>query len=142
MSAQGKEKLRIIFLCSYNSVRSQIAEGLMRHLFGTRYDVFSAGVARSGVNPYAVAVMKEIGIDISGQRSKSLLEFKGRHFDVVVTLCDNGKDACLSCLPEGGRVIHYHVPPPHEIGLSNEDVMREFREVREQIKNWLIYQFG
>jgi arsenate reductase len=142
MPATGPEKKSIIFLCSYNSVRSQIAEGLMRNMFGTRYDVFSAGVARGGVSPYAVAVMKEIGIDISHQHSKSLQEFKGRHFDVVVTLCDHGKEACVSCLPKGNLVLHHNFPPPNEVGLPDEEIMKEFRDVTEQIKTWLIRKFG
>jgi len=135
-------KKSIIFLCSYNSVRSQIAEGLMRHQFGTRYDVYSAGVASGGVSPHAVAVMKEIGIDISHQRSKSINEFKGRHFDVVVTLCDHGKEACVSCLPKGDLVLHHNFSTPDEVGLPEEEIMKQFRDVRDQIRTWLTHKFG
>ncbi len=142
MPAPEETKKSIIFLCTYNSVRSQIAEGLMRNLYGTGYEVFSAGVAKGGVSPYAVAVMKEIGIDISHQRSKSLQEFKGRHFDVVVTLCDHGKEACVACLPKGDLVLHHNFSPPNEVGLPEEEIMKEFRYVTGQIKTWLVCQFG
>jgi len=142
MKPAGHDKKSIIFLCSYNSVRSQMAEGLMRHSFGDRYDVYSAGVASGGVSQYAVAAMKDIGIDISHQRSKTLHEFKGRHFDVVVTLCDHGKEACVSCLPKGDLVLHYNFPAPDEIGLPEEEIMKEFGEVRDQIRSWLIFQFS
>jgi arsenate reductase len=142
MNLAGHDKKSIIFLCSYNSVRSQMAEGLMRHSFGDRYNVYSAGVASGGVSPYAVAVMNDIGIDISHQRSKTLHEFKGRHFDVVVTLCDHGKEACVSCLPKGDLVLHHNFPAPNEIGLSKGNIMKEFSEVRDQIQTWLMHQFG
>lgn len=141
MDPTGQDKKSIIFLCSYNSVRSQMAEGLMRHLFGDRYEVYSAGVGCGGVSPYAVAVMKNIGIDISHQRSKTLHEFKGRHFSVVVTLCDHGKEACVACLPKGDLVLHRNFPVPNEIGLQTEEIMKEFGEVRDQIHSWLTQQF-
>lgn len=141
MQTPEPAKKSILFLCSYNSVRSQIAEGFMRQIFGDRYDIYSAGVAKGGVSPYTVAVMKEIGIDISHQRSKSLQGFKGRHFDVVVTLCDHGKEACISCLPKGDLVLHHNFPPPNEVGLQEEEIMKEFREVRDLIKMWLMQQF-
>jgi len=142
MKTTGNDKKSIIFLCSYNSVRSQMAEGLMRHSFGDQYNVYSAGVACGGVSPYAVAVMNDIGIDISHQRSKTLHEFKGRHFDVVVTLCDHGKEACVYCLPKGDLVLHHNFPAPNEIGLPKEELMKEFSEVRDQIQSWIVQQFG
>jgi len=142
MKPTDQDKKSIIFLCSYNSVRSQMAEGLMRHLFGDQYNVYSAGVACGGVSEYAVRVMKDIGIDISHQRSKTLHEFKGRHFDVVVTLCDHGKEACVSCLPKGDLVLHHNFPAPNEIGLPKEEIMKEFSEVRDLIRTWLMHQFS
>ena len=142
MKPAEHDKKSIIFLCSYNSVRSQMAEGLMRHLFGDRYNVYSAGIAIGRVNPYAIAVMKEAGIDISHQRSKTLHEFKGWHFDVVVTLCDHGKEACVYCLPKGDLVLHHNFPVPNEIGLPEEEIMKEFSDVRDQIQSWLMHQFG
>ena len=104
-----------------------MAEGLMRHFSGDRYDVYSAGVASGGVSPYAVLVMKDIGIDISRQRSKTLHEFKACHFDVVVTLCDHGKEACVSCLPKGDLVLHHNFPAPNEIGLPKEEILKHSR---------------
>ena len=142
MKTTGNDKKSIIFLCSYNSVRSQMAEGLMRHSFGDQYNVYSAGVACGGVSPYAVAVMNDIGIDISHQRSKTLHEFKGRHFDMVVTLCDHGKEACVYCLPKGDLVLHHNFPAPNEIGLPKEEIMKKFSEVRDQIQSWIVQQFG
>jgi arsenate reductase (thioredoxin) len=134
MKAQQPGKRGILFLCSYNSVRSQIAEGLMCHEFVNRYEVFSAGVTNGGVSPYAVAVMLEIGVDISRQHSKSIDEFKGRTFDVMVTLCDHGKEACVSILPKCNLTLHHDFPAPDEIGLPEEEVIKQFRDVREQIQ--------
>ena len=142
MQADEQGKTKILFLCGYNSVRSQIAEGLMRSLFGTRFEVFSAGVASGGVSPYSVAVMREIGVDISGQRSKSLTEFRGWHFDVVVTLCGHGRDACARYLPDAGRIIHHPFSPPDEVGSDTDRIMNEFRVLRDEMKSWLEQQFG
>jgi len=142
MQSPEPAKKSILFLSSYNSVRSQIAEGFMRQIFGDRYDISSAGVASGGVSPHAIGVMKEIGIDISCQRSKSINELKGRTFDVVVTLCDHGKEACIHYLPKGDRVLHHNFPHPNEVGLPEEEIMEEFRELREQINTWLVQQFS
>lgn len=87
-------KERILFLCTGNSARSQMAEGLLRHMAGDRYEVFSAGTRPTGLNPTALQVMREIGIDISGHRSKHVDEFSGQAFDCVFTVCDNAREAC------------------------------------------------
>ncbi|MCX6700961.1 MAG: arsenate reductase ArsC [Methanomicrobiales archaeon] len=142
MQAPEPAKKSILFLSSYNSVRSQIAEGFMRQIFGDRYDISSAGVASGGVSPHAIRVMREIGIDIHHQRSKSINELKGRTFDIVVTLCDHGKEACIHCLPKGERVLHHNFLPPNEVGLPEEEIMEEFRELRGQINTWLVQQFS
>ncbi len=84
----------VLFICTLNSARSQIAEGLLRHLYGDKYEVASAGILPSEISPYAVEVMKEIGIDISSHRSKSIEEFRGKVFDIVVTVCDHARQAC------------------------------------------------
>ena len=87
-------KQRVLILCTGNSARSQMAEGLLRHMAGDRYEVFSAGTRPVGLNPNAVEAMSEIGIDISGQRSKSVDEFVDQQFDYIITVCDNAKESC------------------------------------------------
>src|ERR1039457_6342079 len=88
------EKKKVLILCTGNSCRSQMAEGILRHFGGDRFEVFSAGTKPSIVNPIAIKVMKEIGIDISGHRSKHVDEFKGQKIDYVITVCDNAKESC------------------------------------------------
>ena len=131
----------IIFLCSYNSVRSQLAEGLMRDLYGDRYEVYSAGVARGGINPCTVTVMQESGIDISGQRSKSVTEYKGVHFDYIVTLCDTSRTTLTRYLPGGGVHIHHNFPAITELGADEDAIRNNFRILRDEIKAWLLIQF-
>ena len=100
------EKTKVLFLCTHNSARSQLAEGLLRHLYGDRYEVFSAGSEPTRVNPLTIRVMAEIGIDISSHRSKSIQEFRNRDIDLVVTVCKSSpKTACPFCSspPTGGR---------------------------------------
>ena len=87
-------KLRVLILCTGNSARSQMAEGLLKNIAGDRFEVFSAGTKPVGLNPNAVMALKEIGIDISANRSKSVDEFAGQHFDYVITVCDNAKESC------------------------------------------------
>lgn len=127
-----KDKKRILILCTGNSCRSQMAEGVLRYYGHDRFEVFSAGIAPSLVNPVAIEVMKEIGIDISGQRSKHVDEFRGRKFDYVITVCDNAGGFCPSF---GGiaKKLHWSFPdPPHEHEATPETV-NKFREVRDLI---------
>jgi len=131
----GKET--VLFICSFNSVRSQIAEGLLRARCGERYEISSAGIAPAGVNPYAVTVMKEIGIDISHQRGKSLNGFRGRSFTYVVTLCDHARLALSSSLPPGLYVNHRAFTSPSELRKNKEDVLAEYRRLRDEIDAWL-----
>src|SRR3984885_7352274 len=88
------DKKRVLILCTGNSARSQMAEGLLRHDAGDRFDVESAGTKASSVRPEAIAAMSELGIDISGQRSKNVHEFEGQQFDYVITVCDNARETC------------------------------------------------
>ncbi|MBU6424512.1 MAG: arsenate reductase ArsC, partial [Chloroflexi bacterium] len=104
-------KRRVLFLCVRNSARSQIAEGLLRSLAGDRFDVASAGLAPGSVRPEAIAVMREIGIDISGHRSKAADEYAGQEFDLVVTTCDEAKEAC-PLFPGAKRMLHWSIPDP------------------------------
>lgn len=125
-------KKRVLILCTGNSCRSQMAEGILRHYGNERIEVFSAGTKPSQVHPIAVQVMKEIGIDISGHRSKHSDEFKEQTFDYVITVCDNVKESC-PVFPGGAKFMHWPFPdPPHNKEID-EEVIQEFREVRDMI---------
>ena len=121
-------KKRILVLCTGNSARSQMAEGLLRHDAGDRFDVFSAGTKASRVRPEAIEAMREIGIDISGHRSKNVDEFVGQRFDYVVTVCDNARESC-PVFPGGAVMIHNNFEDPHELA--------DFRRVRDQLREYL-----
>ncbi len=122
---------RVLILCTGNSARSQMAEGLLRHLAGDRFDVYSAGTHPVGLNPLAVAAMKEAGIDISHHRSKSVDEFAGQAFDFVITVCDNARESCPLFPGEGAR-IHQSFADPAAAGR-----IEDFRSVRDAIAAWL-----
>jgi arsenate reductase len=131
------EKQTVLFICSYNSVRSQMAEGLLRARCGDRFEVFSAGLATAGINPYALQVMKEIGIDISHQPSRSLNSFSGKNFDYVITLCDRVPLATSQVIPSGERVYHRGFSSPSETRKDKDAVIEEFRTLRDDIGAWL-----
>ena len=131
---QSNKRQRVLVLCTGNSARSQMAEGLLRHLAGDQYEVFSAGTKPVGLNPNAVKAMSEIGIDISKNRSKSVDEFAGQQFDYVITVCDNAKESC-PLFPGGGERIHHSFEDP--AAASKEHQLDAFRRVRDQISSWL-----
>lgn len=131
------EKKRVLILCTGNSCRSQMAEGWVRHDMGERVEVFSAGTQPSFVHPLAIAVMAEAGVDISGHRSKSVIEFVGQPFDLVVTVCDNAREACPA-FPGAGKVLHEAMPDPVTYGLSGDYAMEKFREVRDLIRERIV----
>lgn len=133
-------KQKVLFLCTHNSARSQMAEGLLRQLHGDRYEVFSAGTEPSSVNPYVRKAMAEIGIDLSTHRSKHLSEFTGQEMDFVVTVCDNAQANC-PYFPSGTLVHHSFSDPSQFIG-SDDEVMGGVRVVRDEIKSWIIEYFG
>lgn len=125
-------KTKVLILCTGNSCRSQMAEGILRHYGSEHFDVESAGSKPSTVNETAVRVMREIGIDISGHRSKHLDEFKDRSFDYVITVCDNARESCPLYL-KAAKKLHWSFPdPPHDQEI-NEAVLEEFRKVRDMI---------
>ena len=128
---------RVLILCTGNSARSQMAEGLLRHAAGDRFEAQSAGVSPGSVRPEAIEAMNEIGIDISKHRSKSVDEFVGQDFDYIITVCDNAKEAC-PVFPGKARRIHknFEDPPPASIGDHNFR-MAIFRRVRDEIRAWL-----
>ena len=125
---------RVLILCTGNSARSQMAEGLFRHEGGDRYEVFSAGTRPSLVRPEAIAVLAEIGIDISGQRSKSVDEFAAQPLDLVITVCDNAKEAC-PMFPGRTRRLHWPFEDPAGIEGSEDERKAAFRRVRDQIRH-------
>ncbi len=133
-------KISVLFICTHNSCRSQMAEGFLNSMFGRRYKGFSAGLEKTRVNPYAVEVMKEIGIDLSRHSSKTLDEFSGEEFDIVVTVCDNAEENC-PFFP-GKKVIHKSFKDPSKFEGSIEDTLEVFRKTRDEIKNWLLEYFS
>ena len=135
------EKQRVLILCTGNSARSQIAEGILRSLDAEQYDVESAGVEPSHVRPEAIAAMREIGIDISSHRSKSVDEFVGQHFDYVITVCDNAKERC-PVFPAETKRIHWSFTDPAAVSGREEVRLAAFRKVRDEIRERLLDKFG
>ena len=123
---------RVLVLCTGNSARSQMGEGLFRAEGGDAFEVFSAGTKPSSVRPEAIAVMKEIGIDISGQRSKSVDEFVRQPFDVVLTVCDNARESC-PVFPARTQTIHWSFEDPAAVQGSEIERLAAFRRIRDQI---------
>jgi arsenate reductase (thioredoxin) len=128
--------LKVLFLCTGNSARSQMAEGLLRHNGGLNYEVYSAGVEPSFVKPEAITVMQEIGIDISGHRSKSVDEFLGQEFDYVITVCDNAKEHC-PIFPGKAKRIHWSFDDPSTAEGDEATRLAVFARVRDGIEEKL-----
>jgi len=126
---------RVLFICTHNSARSQMAEALLNALKGDRYEAYSAGIKPGEINPYAVKAMAETGIDISKHRSKSIEEFRGKSFDYVVTVCDLAKEAC-PFFP-GERILHKDFKDPSEFKGTESEILEKVREVRDEIKDWI-----
>ena len=124
---------RVLFLCTHNSARSQMAEGLLRELAGPDYHVFSAGTVRTAVRPEAITVMNEIGIDISKQTSKTLDQYLGQRFDEVITVCDAANDAC-PVFPGAVSRRHWSIPDPSTAVGSADDRINAFRSVRDDLR--------
>ena len=134
-------KKRVLFLCTANSCRSQMAEGIVNHFLGDRIAAFSAGTRATLVNPRAIAVLGEIGVDISGQRSKSMAEFEGESFDYVVTLCGSANEQCPLFFG-GVERTHIGFADPALATGSEEEIMAEFRRVRDEIRERLLAFFA
>jgi len=133
-------KKTVLFICTHNSARSQMAEGFLNALLGDRYEGYSAGIEPAKVNPYAIKAMAEVGIDMSKHRSKSIEEFRGKNFDYVVTVCESAREAC-PFFP-GEVLLHKDFRDPSEFRGTEDEIMREVREVREEIRDWLLKTFG
>lgn len=125
----------ILVLCTGNSCRSQIAEGYLRHFANGNAEVYSAGIETHGVNPKAIAVMQEDGIDISGHTSNNVDEYSDIAFDYVITVCDNAKENC-PYFPSNAERFHYNFPDPAKAQGTPEEIMNEFRKVRGMIKSY------
>jgi protein-tyrosine-phosphatase len=130
--------LRVLFLCTHNSARSQMAEGLLKHLGGERFEVFSAGNQPAEVHPDAVRAMAEAGIDISGQRSKSMAEFLGQRFDYVITVCDRVREVC-PVFPDEPECIHWSFPDPAAVEGPDPVRYRAFQETARQLATRIGY---
>ena len=125
----------ILVLCTGNSCRSQIAEGYLRHFAGEKAEIYSAGIETHGVNPRAISIMKEDGIDISKHTSNNIDEYLDIDFDFVITVCDNAKEHC-PVFPTKAKKFHYNFPDPAKSKGTEEEVLEEFRQVRQMIKDY------
>lgn len=130
------KKIKVLFLCTGNSCRSQMAEGWAKALKPDVIDAYSAGTAPSTVNPFAIKVMKEAGVDISNQRSKDVKDLLGIEFDVVVTLCGDAKDTC-PVFPGNVKLVHKGFDDPARAEGSEEEVLAFFRRVRDEIRDFV-----
>ncbi|NLR62399.1 arsenate reductase ArsC [Chitinophaga polysaccharea] len=126
---------KILVLCTGNSCRSQIAEGYLRHFAGDKAEIYSAGVETHGVNPRAIATMAEDGIDISAHTSNNVVEYSDIPFDYVITVCDNAKERC-PFFPTTARKFHENFPDPAKAVGTEEEIMQQFRAVRQLIKDY------
>ena len=134
-------KTRVIFVCTANAARSQMAEGLLRAKYGNRFDAYSAGTRQTKVSTRAITVMQEIGIDISHHRSKTLDEFRGTSFDLAVTLCDNASAIC-PIVSGAKKTIHHGFTDPHMVPGTDETILDGYRRVRDEIAGWIDVEFG
>jgi arsenate reductase (thioredoxin) len=128
-------KKKVLVLCTGNSCRSQMAEGYLRHFAGEKAEIFSAGIETHGVNPRAVLSMKEDGIDISNHTSNNVDEYQNVDFDFVITVCDHAKERC-PFFPSTAKKIHINFPDPAGATGSEEEIMEQFRTVRQLIKEF------
>jgi arsenate reductase len=124
---------RVLVLCTGNSCRSQLAEGFLRHFAGNSAEIYSAGIETHGVNPKAVTVMAESGIDISAHTSNHINEYIGIDFDYVITVCDHAKESC-PYFPSRAQKFHYNFPDPAKATGTDAEIMQEFRRIRDMIK--------
>ncbi|MFA6333146.1 MAG: arsenate reductase ArsC [Methanoregula sp.] len=134
-------KPKILFICTANAARSQMAEGLLRTRYGDLYEVYSAGTRQSKVSVRAVAVMQEIGIDISHHYSKTVDDVSGISFDLAITLCDNAHAIC-PVVRNAKKTIHQGFDDPHLVPGTDEEILNGYRRVRDEIAAWIDTTFG
>lgn len=130
------KKQKVIFVCTHNSARSQMAEGLLRHKAGDRFEVFSAGTESTRVRPQAIAAMDEVGIDIRAHTSDAIDRYMGQEFDYVITVCDHANETC-PYFPTNRQRLHWSFPDPAAATGSPAEVLQAFRDVRDQINHQL-----
>ena len=135
-------KIKVLFLFTGNSVRSQMAEAFLRKYGGERFEVYSAGLEPKGINPNTERVMEEVGINLSGQHSKHVKEYMGKvHFGYLITMCDEAEESCPTTFPGIGQRLHWSFEDPSAFTGSEDEKLAKFREVRNQmeqhIKTWL-----
>ena len=135
-AAEASDRARVLFLCTHNSARSQMAEGLLRHLAGDRFEAMSAGTEATHVRPLAIMAMEEVGVDISGQESKTLERYLGEPLDYVITVCDDANEAC-PFFPGAQNRLHWSFEDPSRAEGSEEERLAVFRRVRDGIRDRL-----
>ena len=133
-AAEASDRARVLFLCTHNSARSQMAEGLLRHLAGDRFEAMSAGTEATHVRPLAIMAMEEVGVDISGQESKTLERYLGEPLDYVITVCDDANEAC-PFFPGAKSRLHWSFEDPSKAEGSEEERLAVFRRVRDGIRD-------
>lgn len=133
-------KKSVLFVCTHNAVRSQMAEAFLNKMYGDRFSAFSAGTDPTQIDPFVRTVMREVGIDINGNKPKRLNIFQDYHFDYVVTVCDQANESC-PYFPGGNIRIHKSFPDPSKFQGWHEDVIKEYRRIRDEIKNWIEKEF-
>ena len=138
-------KARVLFLCTGNSARSQMAEAFLRKYGGDRFEAYSAGLEARGIHPLTRKVMDEIGIDISNQHSKTLKDYMGKvHFGYLITVCREAEERCPSTFPGMGQKLHWDIEDPVKFTGSEQEKLNKFREIRDLVKQkvqeWLISQ--
>lgn len=139
-AASGGNRTRVLFLCTHNSVRSQMAEGLLRHLAGDRFEIHSAGTEATAVRPEAITAMAEIGADVSGQESKTLERYLGEPFEYVVTVCDAANEAC-PVFPGAKNRLHWSFEDPSRATGTEKKRLEVFRAVRDEIRERIEGEF-
>lgn len=141
MMSNNAKPYRVLFLCTHNSARSQMAEGLLRSIGGAQFEVFSAGTEATHVRPLAIKAMAELGIDISGQRSKVLDEYLQQPFDYVITVCDQANESC-PFFPAAAQRLHWSFPDPSKATGDESAQLAVYREVRDSIaarlREWIV----
>ncbi len=135
-----RAKKRVLFICTHNSARSQMAEAFLRAMCGDRFEAYSAGTEPTRVDPLVVEVMNEVGLDISGQRAKGLDPFLGKEFDYIVTVCDNAKRSC-PFFPGGRQYLHKSFEDPATYVGTPEARKKALRQLRDQIRDWVFLAF-
>jgi arsenate reductase len=138
-------KTKVLFLCTGNSSRSQMAEALLRKYAGDKYDVYSAGLEPKGINPFTQQVMQEVGISLKGHHSKHVSEYMGKlHFGYLITVCSDAEEKCPATFPGISNRLHWSLEDPAAVNGSDDEKLNKFREVRDQIdkqiKRWLTEQ--